>query len=182
MKSFRKPWWLIFPFLFFLGFVPSYRGDLGRILEKLQTVPVGEPKMLSLEINGLYLECQHSETQYQEITGSALPDLLREDNKNLVLSGYTGEKLVLTEEITGLCPLCREEEFIGIYEDHIAVYAGLPHRPGPVKNVTAIKIRGLPEQEVRDLSAGIIFQDEKEKLLILEAYSEEQRANNKPEE
>lgn len=176
MKSLRWHWWIIVPFLFFLGFVPSYRGDIGRILESIRPVPVVEGKTLSLEINDLYLECLHSETRYREITESALADLFREFNNSLVLSGYSEEKLVLTGEITGLCPICQEEEFIGIYEEHIAVYAGLPHRPGPVKNVTSIKIQGLPEQEVRDLAAGIIFQDEKEKLLILEAYSEEQRA------
>jgi len=184
MKICRWHWWIIIIFLFFLGFVPSYRGDIANILEKtgLRQAPATEEKTLSLEIIDLYLECRHIVTRQREITEDALPEFLREINKNRVISGYTGEELVLTGEIPGLCPVCQEKEFIGIYQGYIAVYAGRPDRPGPVKKMTSIKIQGLPEREIIDLEAGIIFNGEEEKLLILEAYSEEQTTNNKPEE
>ena len=69
-----------------------------------------------------------------------------------------------------LCQVCKKQEFIGIYQDSIGVFAGRPENPGPLKEVIQVKVWNLPETEVKDLQSGIICYNEKEKLLILEGY------------
>ena len=186
-------WWL--PFIvafFFLGFIPAYRGEFLRFLREagVYQLPPEAEKTVTLQITDIFLGCRHRESRQEEIAAGELPALLGEMQENRKTSVFTGEVVVLNGEFPGLCPVCQEEEFIGVYQGYVAVYAGRPGRPGPVKEMTFLNIQGLPEEEIADLEAGITFAGQKEKLHILEAYSEILEAdsgeyvlnNNRPEE
>lgn len=189
----KNRWWLL-PFLltfFLLGFLPAYRGEFIRFLREtgVYQLPPKAVKTVALQITDIYLGCRHSENRQEQITTGELPIFLGKMQENREISVFTGEVLVLNGEFPGLCPVCQEEEFIGVYQGYVAVYAGRPGRPGPVKEMTLLNIQGLPEEEIADLESGIAFAGQEEKLRILEAYSEifeasarEYGVNNRPEE
>ncbi|NLY88164.1 MAG: hypothetical protein GX085_00855 [Firmicutes bacterium] len=183
MKNLR--WWLlIIVAFFFFGFLLAYRGEFIRFLREagVYQLPPRAVKTVTLQITDIYLGCRHSENHQDEVTAVELPVLLKKMQENRKISVFTGEVLVLNGEFPGLCPVCQEEEFIGVYQGHVAVYAGRPGRPGPVKEMTLLNIQGLPEEEIADLETGITFMGLEEKLRILEAYSEEYVRNNRPED
>lgn len=177
-------WWLLIIAAFFLGFVSAYRGGFIRFFREagVYQLPPKAVKAVTLQITDIYLGCRHSENHQEEIIGEELPARLGKMQENREISVFTGEVLVLNGEFPGLCPVCQEEEFIGVYQGYVAVYAGRPGRPGPVKEMTLLNIQGLPEEEITDLETGIAFSGLEEKLQILEAYSEEYARNNRPED
>lgn|SRR5690554_4463079 len=184
MKN-RRRWLLIIVVLFFLGFIPAYRGELVQLLQEtgVYRLTPEAKKAISLQITDLYLGCRHSVSRQREVTAEDLPELLKEMQQNRKINVFTGEALVLNGEFSGLCPVCKEEEFVGVYQGYVAVYSGRPGRPGPVKEMTLLNVQGLPEEEITDLETGIAFSGLEEKLLILEAYSEEYTRNsNRPED
>ncbi len=65
------------------------------------------------------------------------------------------------------CQECSEIQYIGIYEDRIAIYQGeRPH--GVVKEVTDFEVKEIYRE---DLEEGIPFSTEEEKKRILESYT-----------
>lgn len=125
----------------------------------------------NMELTSYYVSCRHEEVAEQRISHDQweeVLDALIEDGWELKRISQT--EVELGKELFALCTGCREQEFIGIYGDEIGVYAGSPERPGPLKEVIPVKIGRLPTEEVNDLQAGIVCQEIKEKLLILESY------------
>ncbi len=167
-------WWLLIIVAFFSGFIPAYRGEFIRLLREagVYRLPPETVKTVAVQITDTYLGCRHSENHQEQIITGELPVFLEKMQENREISIFTGEVLVLNGEFPGLCPVCQEEEFIGVYQGYVAVYAGRPGRPGPVKEMTLLSIEGLPGEEVADLETGITFAGREEKLHILEAYSE----------
>lgn len=167
-------WWLLTIPAFLSGFIPAYRGEFSRFLREagVYRLPAEAVKTVTVQITDIYLGCRHSENRQEQIATGELPAFLGKIHENREISVCTGEALVLNGEFPGLCPVCQEEEFIGVYQGYVAVYAGRPGRPGPVKEMTLLSIEGLPGEEVADLETGITFAGREEKLHILEAYSE----------
>ncbi len=126
---------------------------------------------INVKFSNIYLDCDHNET----VDLSLVKGEWRRIKKNLLNEGWemqepSQEQVKLVLSVSGLCRICKKQEFIGIYQDNIGVYAGRPGNPGPLKEVIQVKVWNLPETEVEDLQAGIICYNEKEKLLILEGY------------
>ena len=61
-----------------------------------------------------------------------------------------------------------EQFYIGIHDQHVAIYKGKPEMGGVVVEITEIPIAKLAEFEIRNLRAGIPFADEEQKYSILE--------------
>ncbi|UNC92627.1 hypothetical protein [Candidatus Contubernalis alkaliaceticus] len=60
-----------------------------------------------------------------------------------------------------------EEDFVGIYNDKIAIFRGV--RPeGTLKEITDYEVKEVYRS---DLEKGIPFEDEEEKIRILESYT-----------
>jgi hypothetical protein len=70
------------------------------------------------------------------------------------------------------CDSCRHHQFLGIRGQNIVVLKGTPRKPGPVREILKININKLPASERDDLIRGIPFQNDKEKLQIIEGLSE----------
>ncbi len=125
----------------------------------------------NMQLTTFYASCRHEETTEEAIASEQWEgrlNTLEEDGWEL--KRISPVKVELRKELFALCPDCREKEFIGIYGDEIGVYAGSPERPGPLKQIIPVKIERLPAEEVEDLRAGIVYQETKEKFLILESY------------
>jgi hypothetical protein len=126
---------------------------------------------LSIRLTSTYASCRHEEVVEETIAH----DQWEAGLDSLIADGWELKRISpvrveLGKELFALCTDCREKEFIGIYGDEIGVYAGSPERPGPLKQVIPVKIGKLPAEEVADLRAGIVCEETKEKLLILESY------------
>ena len=75
------------------------------------------------------------------------------------------------EKSQDLCDSCRENQFLGLVGQELAVFRGTPGNPGPITERIILNLNKLPEAEVEDLKKGIPFQDGKEKLHILEGLN-----------
>ena len=126
---------------------------------------------INIKFRNLYLNCDHNET----VALSLAVGEWRRIKKNLLTEGWelhesSDDQVNMVLKRSELCQVCKKQEFIGIYQDSIGVFAGRPENPGPLKEVIQVKVWNLPETEVKDLQSGIICYNEKEKLLILEGY------------
>ena len=130
-----------------------------------------EVEQIQVRVIDYYLSCHHNtekvltikEEDYQSFLSELTCDWEAREGE---------EERILTKKIHGLCETCKDQEYLGIHQDYVVVYHGIPDRPGPVKEVTKIRVVGLPENEVLDLKTGVSYKDAEEKLLILEGYSE----------
>jgi len=61
-----------------------------------------------------------------------------------------------------------EQLYVGIHDQHVAIFRGKPGMGGVVVEKTEIPIAKLPEFEIRSLRTGIPFTDEEHKHSILE--------------
>jgi|GEM_PF-1671992 len=165
---------------FILGFVYVHydqgfggKHDPGRE-DTEQSLPTQErPDEIRVNVIDYYLGCHHHEDRTLEFSEADFRSFLSEliDDWEIRETDKKGTK-ILTMKIPGLCSICQNQEFLGIDQDIIVVYHGRPDRPGPVKEITKIKVLGLPENEIMDLKTGVTYEHEREKLLILEGYSE----------
>ncbi len=126
---------------------------------------------ISMKITVFYTSCCHEETVNRSLSKNEWEQMLatlKKDGWELKRSSI-GE-VELNKELLELCTGCKKQEFIGIYQDEIGVYAGTPKKPGPLKQVIPVKIAQLPEEEVNDLREGIVCQETRDKLLMIEGY------------
>jgi hypothetical protein len=134
----------------------------------LPSTKVPEEKMIILELQTEYSLCKHLEIEQIEYKSD---DQLQQD-----LEDKTGYRLVEALEdrhiykrvVNDVCKNCKDNQFIGIAEGKIAIFKGTPNQPGPVSEYLNIQIDLLPQAELNDLSKGIPFKDDKEKLQLLE--------------
>lgn len=173
MKLHRRYLFIGGALVFLLGFFAAYYGlnfKLSFNKSLLPQKPEAKTESITVQVTDLYLGCQHTEEYSKVIKSEELSTLLKEV-EDWEIKRVDKKNLILTRKNNGLCPICRQEEFLGIHGENIVIYFGRPDRPGPVKEVTPIKILSLPEKEIADLKRGVVFKDQKEKLLILEGYS-----------
>ena len=130
-----------------------------------------EHENINMKFTVFYASCRHEETIDQKSSKNHWEQMLETLSKDgWELNKRSKGEVELSKELLELCTGCKKQEFIGIYQDEIGVYAGTPENPGPLKQVIPVKIARLPEEEVNDLKEGIICQETRDKLLIIEGY------------
>lgn len=171
MKSNRRRLAVGVVVLFLLGFAYSYLEP--NIIKPLFFNDTDQQDdYIYLKEIDTFLGCRHSACREEKLISSQFQKRLKKLGIEWRLEAIGDGEMVLTQNKQGICSECQASEFLGVYLNNIAIYHGKPERPGPVKAVTPIKISGLLEKEINDLKKGVFYQDEEEKLAILEGYSE----------
>lgn len=84
----------------------------------------------------------------------------------------SGGKLLPTVEIVNVKETLDSDQdiqlYIGVFNEHIAIFQGQPNDQGVVKEITGIAINKMPEFEMENLKGGIPFDTDEEKYSILE--------------
>ena len=85
-------------------------------------------------------------------------------------SGYqvSEERLRVFNSEPGLCPQCKDQLFVSVEGDKVAVFYGLSAGPCQLKEKTSISVQKLPPQAVADLKSGIPVKSQEELLYLLE--------------
>lgn len=137
--------------------------------KKPEVVKIAAPEIQMLLVK-VSARCGHTEEQFAELPETQLRKI-GQSYQGWSIEGKQGNVLILKKIEEGLCSICQNEEFFGISKGRVAVYYGRPNRPGPVKEMTALRLEQLPDQEREDLEHGIIVHDSREKLQLLEGLS-----------
>lgn len=77
------------------------------------------------------------------------------------------EPRILLSYVEDLCPECRERYYLGLFDERIAVYEGVPPR-GKLLEVTDLIAK---DTDWEALTRGVPFKTEDEKRLLLESYT-----------
>ena len=132
------------------------------------TVDVKTPEV-RLTLITVYRKCGHTEDK-SETTETDIREISLK-YKGWRMESNQNDDILLTRDVLELCPVCEREEFMGIFQEKVAVFHGRPYKRGPVKEVLSLEIKDLPEQETQDLAEGIVLNDNREKLRLLEGLS-----------
>lgn len=86
---------------------------------------------------------------------------------------WEGERLVITQEIDGLCPTDSPKRHLAVKDGMVAVYQGPAGSLGPLMRVTNIKVTALPRGWKEKIESGQVeFNSEKEMLEALDSLDE----------
>ena len=150
---------------------PLKRGDRVQKGGPIAPEEARAQEQIQVRVIDYYRRCHHNTVKVLTIREEDYHSFLSELTCDWEARGVAEER-ILTKRLNTLCENCQHQEHLGIYQDYVAVYHGTPDCPGPVKEVTGIRVTGLPENEVLDLKTGVPYRETEEKLLILEGYSE----------
>ena len=143
-------------------------------------VPPENTSRLSENVNVIiqkrYLKCGHTEVWQ----GGDLPEELAALSFGGLSNGELGTILpkqwqvaefspstVVLESVDQFCNSCLNKSYIGVYDDKIAIFRGIPP-DGVVESITEFEVK----QDIRDqLEKGIPFSTLEELLLLLESYT-----------
>lgn len=82
-------------------------------------------------------------------------------------------RLVATQEVDGLCPVCAPKRHLAVKDGLVAVYQGPAGSLGPLLKVTGLKITALPANwRSRIQAGGAEFNSEQELLEALDSLDE----------
>ncbi|WP_338835369.1 hypothetical protein [Neomoorella thermoacetica] len=82
-------------------------------------------------------------------------------------------RLVATQEVDGLCPVCAPKRHLAVKDGLVAVYQGPAGTLGPLLKVTGLKISALPANWQSRIQAGEAeFNSEQELLEALDSLDE----------
>jgi hypothetical protein len=122
-----------------------------------------------LESQKIYV-CGHRELKRAEYRKKGpFETVIKNYAKNV--KRVNNQTFTYTERSEDLCDSCRENQFLGLAGQRLAVFRGTPGNPGPITERIVLNLKKLPEAEVEDLKKGIPFKDGKEKLQILEGLN-----------
>ncbi|MGI6604339.1 MAG: hypothetical protein GX062_09240 [Firmicutes bacterium] len=133
-----------------------------------------EPRVTARAVTHLVEEviysCGHlvsAPKELPEVEGEPDLELLRKLYPGWEISVSDGEGRLRSRR-EELCPVCQENLYVGLDDDEVVVFYGLPGSGNKIKERTGIFTRGLPEEAVEDLRVGIRVVREEELLQILE--------------
>jgi len=107
----------------------------------------------------------------QDMVGLTKEDLERVYN-GWIIDEFTPSKVQLTLVVKSHAEgSALTQYYLGIKDGQVAVFKDPPGPKATLKELTKIPIKGLPEQEVKDLEKGIEVKSEEELLGILEGLS-----------
>lgn len=150
-------------------------GAIQSISRQIRTMVWHPQTPWSLEIEQTFLKCGHRlhlENTYSSET--AIRSYVRRHPEYRFAKSRAAQarhRLSGVEELADYCPTCRTKQFFGIRDQQVVVLRGTPGQPGPVKEKTSIQLRLLPAVELDDLRKGIPFQNEKDKLQLIEGLN-----------
>lgn len=122
-----------------------------------------------LEIQKKYA-CGHMESKRTEYPKKGPFETVIKDYAEHV-NRVNNQTFAYLEISQDLCDSCRENQFLGLDGQQLAVFRGTPSNPGPITERIVLNLKKLPAAEVEDLKKGIPFQDGKEKLQLLEGLN-----------
>ncbi|MGI6129993.1 MAG: BofC C-terminal domain-containing protein [bacterium] len=134
---------------------------------QVATLPQSPPLLIE---DRRYELCGHTIEQSHELEADVRllspKELARLYNANTYQ--VSQEKLQIFSDQTGLCPECKNNIVVGLYEGEVAIFYGTPGGPQQLKERTQIQAERLPPQVVVDLKSGIPISDQEELLHVLE--------------
>lgn len=180
----RKPWsvirkvgfsLIIILFVYLISIYPGGNQLLQRIIPPAGHIPGRNwDKGMRARVYTTYLLCGHQDSFVynhpnqrfiKEVTSLQDPD----PDYNVQ---HQGRMLIYRIRKKSWCPSCDTHQFLGVNNQNVVVRYGTPGKPGPVRETIRINLNRLPNSERDDLTRGIPFRDNKEKLQIIEGLSE----------
>lgn len=146
---------------------PMVISEIRKILFPSDTV---SPQRWILESQKLYNICGHVESKRTEYHREG-PFKAVIENHSKEIKKVNNQSYTYLENNHDLCDSCKKNQFLGLDGQQIAVFRGVPSKPGPITERIVINLNKLPGAEVEDLKKGIPFQDGKEKLQLLEGLN-----------
>lgn len=147
--------------------------EMIRILKQIAATPsvLFTKPVYRVRLDFQYRECDHH--RFTEASFASLNQLKTRLQKygHYQLQKQSDRHYICRIGTEGFCASCRDYQFLGISGSNVAVFRGTPRKPGPVKEITVLKAEQLPATERQDLSKGITFRDDKEKLQLLEGLN-----------
>lgn len=145
-----------------------------RSIDKLRQImfpsKAVSPQRWILESQKLHTICGHLE--------SKLTEYEKEGSFKAIIKNYSkqvkkvnNQSYRYLERSQDVCHSCRNNQFLGLNDQQIAVFRGTPANPGPLMEKIKIDLNKLPAEEKEDLKKGIPFRDGKEKLQLLEGLN-----------
>ncbi|SFL82140.1 BofC C-terminal domain-containing protein [Pelosinus propionicus] len=119
----------------------------------------------------LYLKCNEEEVLKTKPTENLIGLTIYQMQK--IYEGWDFEKFdtneaVMTLKVDGYCREHANNIFIGIKDNHVAVFYGRPGYKPIVKEITAIQVNKLMPQDIEELQKGMVVQSKEELLRTLE--------------
>lgn len=142
-------------------------------LQRLQPSPPTASQRVSqfkLFLRREFARCGHF-VEEQKSMGKGDIELIGGLYKGWQIGQGQGDGMTLISNDEGYCPICEQEEFLGVLDGKVAVFYGRPERRGPIKEVTVLDVKSLPQQEQFDLAKGLIIKTDKEKLQLIEGLT-----------
>ena len=176
----RKVPWLRYPLLRIIGVslmiimvvfwgIKQHPVAIKKIRKMIFPSATTSPQKWVLESQKIYA-CGHVESKRAEYPKKGpFETVIKEYAKQV--EKVNNQTYAYTERSQDLCDSCRENQFLGLAEQQLAVFRGTPGNPGPITERIVLNLKKLPEAEVEDLKKGIPFKDGKEKLQILEGLN-----------
>lgn len=81
---------------------------------------------------------------------------------------FNEEQIKMSLLDSGCCTAHRQNKFIGVQGDYVAIFYGKPDDHPVLKELTQIKIATIHPQALDEVKRGIVFQSNEEMLRILE--------------
>lgn len=128
------------------------------------------PQKWILESQKLHTICGHVESTRTEYHKEE-PFMAVIKNYSSQVKKVNDQSYTYLESSHDLCDTCQKNQFLGLDGQGLAVFRGIPNKPGPITERIAIDLNKLPEAEIKDLKKGIPFEDGKEKLQLLEGLN-----------
>lgn len=142
---------------------------INKIRKKFFPSDATSPQKWVLESQKIYA-CGHMESKRTEYPKKGPFETVIKDYAKYVKK-VNNQTFAYIERSQDLCDSCRENQFLGLAGQQLAVFRGTPSKSGPITERIVLDLRKLPEAEVEDLKKGIPFKDGKEKLQILEGLN-----------
>lgn len=128
------------------------------------------PERWILESQKLHTLCGHMESKRTEYhKEKPFKAIIRHYSEEVEKVNNQSYRYVVSNH--DLCKSCRNNQFLSLDGEQIAVYRGIPGKPGPITEKLPINLKKLPEEEVEDLKKGIRFKSGREKLQLLEGLN-----------
>ena len=145
--------------------------QIGQLRGMLALSFTSQPAERIMEIDTRYAACGHSNRARTTFPSEAALQSAVEQHAEYRFQKQTGNLYRYAATDDGLCPSCKQNQFLGLDNQQVVVYHGTPSQPGPVAERLSLPIQGLPQSELDDLKKGIPFKDSREKLQLIEGLN-----------
>ncbi|TCL56478.1 BofC-like protein [Hydrogenispora ethanolica] len=129
------------------------------------------PAQRFLEIRSEYTLCGHWKLDKVAFPSEDSLQAAVEKHPEYQFQKQSGNRYSYSVSVSGYCDSCRDNRFLGMDRQDVAVFRGTPSRPGPVVERVTLRVHFLPQSELDDLIKGIPFRDSREKLQLIEGLN-----------